>query len=95
MMIIIIQRSNFVLNELMRRYLKGAGDGDEESLSPFFLYTFFPPCFFGQKKKRRYFAVSVAVFDQFSNLNVTFTLYVFSFYFMIYLPIISNTLLGT
>lgn len=45
-------------------------------------------------KKRGYFAVSVAVFDQFSNLNVTFTLYVFSFYFMIYFPIISNTLLG-
>lgn len=50
--------------------------------------------FFWTKKKRRYFAVSVAVFDQFSNLNVTFTLYVFSFYFMIYFPIISNTLLG-
>lgn len=50
--------------------------------------------FFWTKKERGYFAVSVAVFDQFSNLNVTFTLYVFSFYFMIYFPIISNTLLG-
>lgn len=50
--------------------------------------------FFWTQKKREYLAVSVAVFDQFSNLNVTFTLYVFSFYFMIYFPIISNTLLG-
>lgn len=52
-MIIIIQRSNFVLNELMRRYLKGAGDGDEETVYVRSSYgdTFFPPCFFGHKKK--------------------------------------------
>lgn len=52
-MIIIIQRSNFVLNELMRRYLKGAGDGDEETVYVRSSYgdTFFPPCFFGQKRE--------------------------------------------
>lgn len=66
-----------------------------QSMSVLLIHLLSSVFFWTKKKKKRYFAVSVAVFDQFSNLNVTFTLYVFSFYFMIYLPIISNTLLGT